>query len=673
MIARTFKLMFKALGVATPLAALLLGVLWIAFPFPQDRLNQWAISPRVLDSRGRPMMSIVSSDDTRRIPIALQDMSPWLVQASIAVEDKRFHRYIGVDPLAVCRALLQNIVSGRIVSGASTLDMQICRMMADRDRTFQAKAIESFRALQLNRLKSKHEILELYLNIAPYGGNIYGVQAAAQAYFYKHARDLNLPEAALIAGLPQSPSRYRPNAYLQRARQRQAQVLQAMFEQKMISRRQLEEAKAFQIVIKRKMHRAQAVHAAWLALQQRPLGGTTTIDLDTQETVEHFAQQHLNALPGDTEVAVVVIDINDAAIAAMLGSGNPQDHRDGLVNGATAKRSPGSTLKPFIYATAFAAHRLNTDSLVYDIPIHRRAWEPFNFDRQFRGPVTVGQALRHSLNIPAILVAEAVGISRCCGVLESAGVRLPSDAQQRGGLGLAVGGIEVSLLDLTNAYATLGRRGVRCNARLYPDEPGQACRVLRADVCSSINNVLSNRERNISSGTITSSPWCMWKTGTSAGRRDAWAVGHNHRYAIGVWIGRFRGTGRPEYTGATAAEPLLTRLFSHPQFSNPREPAPAPALTVHRPLPSPLERQHNLQITTPSNGETFVAVNEQASVHMTANQDNGLTWFLNGQCVGQGQDRWMDLGPGHYRLNCIAPTGSSSSVVFAIRPAVTLN
>ncbi|MCP4451051.1 MAG: transglycosylase domain-containing protein, partial [Planctomycetes bacterium] len=224
---------------------------WFLCPFPQARLTQWAASPVVNDTSGIRMLGLVSHQDTWRLPVPLAAMSPWLIDATIAVEDKRFFRHSGVDSLAVLRAVKQNVRARRVLSGASTLDMQVCRMMEGRDRTLTSKLIESFRALQLNQLKSKQEILALYLNVAPYGGNIRGVEAAAQLYFSKQAKDLTLPEAALIAGLPQAPTRYRPDRHLVRALKRQHVVLDRMFEEGMISRQQQGEAKAFPLAIER--------------------------------------------------------------------------------------------------------------------------------------------------------------------------------------------------------------------------------------------------------------------------------------------------------------------------------------------------------------------------------------------------------------------------------------
>ncbi len=673
-ITRCLKWIMRILTAFAVLLAVALIIAWYAFPFPTERLEKWSVSPTVLDVKGRTMLSVVGPDEQWRRPVALDQMSPWLIQATIAVEDERFYRHPGVDPLSVLRAIGQNVVSRRIVSGASTLDMQLCRMMDERPRTFIAKAIESFRALQLNCLKNKDEILELYLNIAPYGGNLRGVEAASLAYFDKHAKDLSLSEAALLAGLPQSPSRYRPDKNLSLAIRRQHMVLSRMLAEKMISEDQLDRAWRIPITICKKSRPRRAPHAAWLALQHRLNGGRTTIDLDIQNLIEKTTQDHLRYLPDKTEAAVVVLDVDQAAIVALVGSGDPSDPVDGQVNGALSIRSPGSALKPFIYATAFQMKRLNCDSTVYDVPVTRGGWTPLNFDRTFSEETTVAEALRRSLNVPAILTAEAIGLARCCGVLQSVGVSLPPEAQRRGGLALAVGGVEVTLLDLTNAYATLARSGIHRPPRLFVDEMSPSTRALTPEVCDSINHILSCRQRRPNTQAnydAEESIWFMWKTGTSSGRRDAWAVGHNHRYAIGVWIGRFKGTGRDTYVGAEAAEPLLATLFQLPALRNEIDPPAPKSILVERPLSLPREVAQRLRITQPNTGDVFACYQGQAVIHATANKSENLMWFVNGRLAERNTTLRLTLSPGRYELRCVDSAGQSATVTYTVLPSAS--
>lgn len=679
----------RRLAVAALLSCVILVIgfvtVRIAFPFPWRQLNNWPVSPRVEDRDGRPMLQIVGSDDHWRFQIPLGEMSPWIVQATIAAEDERFRDHFGVDPTAICRAVIQNLSSRQIESGASTITMQLCRMADPRPRRLSSKLIESVRALEVEDRLSKGEILEHYLNIAPYGGNIRGVEAAAWRYFDRRARDLSLGQSALLAGLPKSPSGLRPDRYPERAADRCAYVLRRMRELGMITPQQEKDAQdesdswlaSFSPGGTRKnsAHSGISSHVAWLALQRRSNGGRTTIDSSLQELVASRATSHLKQFTDGADVSVVVLDVGSSEIIALIGSGDPTDPIDGQVNGALARRSPGSTLKPFIYATAFDSYRLNAESLINDEPLERAGWRPDNFDRSFNGEMTVAAALQQSRNVPAILVLEALGAPRCCGVLEAVGIDLPESAASQGGLAIAVGAVETSLLELTAAYATLGRDGVSCRPRLFIDEssetkPEDSQTVLAANTCRSISDILSTQHRTpagLESIPVDRLPWFMWKTGTSSGRRDAWAIGHNGTYAIGVWIGRFSGAGHTDFTGRHAAEPLLASLFNSPEFRKNAAPASPSLLVVKRPLQLKRPRFKGPLITSPSSSAEFVCI-DGGSVRVPvagANVDSA-TWFLNGTVIDLDVPMSLTLSPGRFELRCIDAQGRSSAVRFQV-------
>jgi len=671
---RRVKRIVMALVVCVALGAAAFAVLSHLYPFPIERLAQWPASPQVLDRYGRPMLQLVGADDHWRMPVRREAISPWLIQATIAVEDERFAWHPGVDAVAVGRAVLQNAVAGEVVSGASTLTMQICRMMDDRPRTLGAKAIEAFRALQLERLMSKDELIELYLNIAPYGGNVRGVEAASWRYFGRPASELSLAEAAMLAGLPQAPDRHRPDRDLASARARQATVLRRMVEQGMITEAQRAEAarQPIQIVDRGAGSSRPRVcapsHAAWLALRRGRRVAQTTIDIDVQRLVEAEAAEHAARLPEGTQVAVVVIDVEAAAVRAMVGSVDRSDAAAGDVNGATAWRSPGSALKPFVYAAAMEAGRLNHASVLHDVAIERGGWSPTNFDRRFRGEVQAGEALRRSLNVPAILVAEGTGLSRCVGLMEAAGVSLRDDAARRGGLACVVGAVEVRLIDLTNAYATLARGGVRRAARLLDDDPSPARRVMRAEVCASIDAMLATTQRRpmgMDDLADERVPWFMWKTGTSSARRDAWAVGHNGRFAVGVWVGRFSGSSRAEYVGRDAAEPLLARLMSLPTLRVDGGPAEPPLLAVRWPLAPPREAAERLAITSPRDGARLLALEGDVAIECATNGERGVTWFVNGVATALEAGR-VRLPIGRHEVRCVDRNGRSDAAVVTV-------
>jgi penicillin-binding protein 1C len=549
--------------------------------------------------------------------------------------------------------------------------MQICRMMDDRPRSFRAKLIESFRALQLERLRSKDAILETYLNLAPYGRNLRGVEAAALAWFGRPASDLSLPEAALLAGLPQSPARYRPDRHPQRAKARRNTVLRRMLETGVITRGQWRQAVREPLVLRPVQRCVRAPQAAWLALQRRPLGGRTTIDADLQADAERLVDEHVGRLPEGTDVAVLVMDIPTGDILALVGSADPADPVDGQVNGTVALRSPGSTLKPFVYAAAFQSRRLAPDSTVYDIRIDRAGWSPENFDGGFRGPLSVAEALQRSLNVPAILTAEAVGLPRCAGLIESAGVTLPDGVLAHGGLAVVTGAVEVTLLDLVTGYATLGRGGIRQSPRLFPDEPITRVRAVEPDVCAALDDILSSRRRRprgMGPWSAEAIPWFTWKTGTSSRRRDAWAVGHNRKVAAGVWVGRFSGAGCEAYVGALAAEPLLAALFALPGIRSDIIPAPPAPWPVREPLPRPVELEGPLRILGPRDGARFVALAGGTIIRPRANREDGLTWFLNGRMLARDGCGRLTLPPGRFELRCVARDGPVAVSRFDVLP-----
>ena len=670
------------LAALAGIAATVVAIVQAAFPFPVQTLERWPASPRVEDRTGRVLLQLVGNDEQWRFPIPLDEMSPWIVQATIAAEDERFYEHSGVDTTALLRAVLQNVQAADVVSGASTISMQLCRMVDDRSRTLIAKLIETSRAFEIERRFSKSEILEHYLNIAPYGGNVRGVEAAAQRYFRKSATDLSLGEAALMAGLPKSPTRFRPDRFPKAARTRQAYVLRRMREVGMISAEQEQLAKSWQVACSAESDpqdntsrtagilRQSGAHAAWLALRRRPEGGRTTIDSICQTTVEALVNNHLAELPVGSDIAVVAIDIARSEIVALVGSADFAGPVDGQVNGVLARRSPGSTLKPFLYATAFDARRLDAESVVHDTAIERGGWKPDNFDRTFRGQMTVADALRESRNVPAILLLEALGTSRCVGVLEAAGVRLPKNAEQLGGLAIAVGAVETSLLDLTNAYATLGREGRSAKPRLFADETLEERVVLSESACRTVNAILASTARvprgceDVPSGQL---PWFMWKTGTSSGRRDAWAVGHNGRFAIGVWVGRFSGAGHEAFVGREAAEPLLARLFTIQQFRTTQVPETPPPLLVDRPLkliPDSIDLSPAI-VSPAARSEWLCADGHSALIPLAVRNAEEATLFLNGRPVADGANSF-DLEPGSYELRCVNVEGHSVAVSFSV-------
>lgn len=662
---RRWRRLACAAVVGGPLAAvgaflLLDGI----FPYPLERLAIERPSPQVTARDGTPLLETVAVDEQWRIPVGLASVAPHVIEATIAVEDERFRRHHGVDPLSIVRAVGQNISAGEVVSGASTITMQLCRLVEPRPRTFRSKLIEAFRAVQVERALTKDEILEAYLNHAPYGGNVVGIEAAARAWCGKGADELSLAEAALLAGLPQGPSILRPDRYPDRARLRRATVLARMHAEGFIDAETARRAAAEPIVVPDVDRTVRAPHAAWLALSRDPTGGRTAIDLSVQAVLARAVEGALD-LPDGVQVAVVAIEIESGAVRGLVGSRDHSAPFEGQVNGATARRSPGSALKPFIYATAFARGRLAPEDPLPDVPIERGGWRPRNFDGEFRGSVSASVALRDSLNVPAILVTERLGLVEVLGVIERCGIPLPTAAAQRGGLACATGALEVTLLDLTDGYATLGRGGRalpatlrEAEARLRLTEGSAGTEVLPRSACREIDAILGRRTGGLDS------PWFVAKTGTSSRRRDAWAVGHNGRFAIGVWVGRFSGAGDPWLEGARAAMPILEGLFEDPTLASAvASPAPPPRV-ARRPFVFAEGDERPLRIVGPTEGEERLASDGTVTVRPRAEGGRPpYTWLLDGRALDAPR---AVVPTGEHELRCVDAEGAAAIVRFSV-------
>ena len=637
-------------------------------PFPMERLESLPQSAVLFDREGRPLARSLTGEEQWRLPVALEEISPWLRKATIAVEDERFEQHPGVDFVSVGRACLQNLFAGGIVSGASTLDMQLCRMLDPRPRTLESKFSEAARAWQADLFLSKEEVLQAYLNLAPYGSNLQGAEAASLRYFGKSAKELSLSEAALLAGIPKSPARLRPDRYPEAALKRRNKVLVRMSEEGMLSREEVRDLLAEPIELELGLLTGKSArHFVAEALSSRPEGGLSFLDLRLQEEIEVFARQRLVALPAGSDVAVAVIEIQSGGLVCLLGGLDFEDPSGGQVNAAKAWRSPGSALKPFVYAAAAMEQRLDGDTVLSDFPTSFAGWNPENFDRTFSGEVTAGDALRMSLNLPALQISQEVGVAKSSGIAEACGVRFRGDAVGRGGLAFVLGAVETNLLDLTNAYATIGRKGLRRNLRYFLDDPIVDAAILDPEVCAWLGAELSSWRlpssvfENLTSG---STPWFMRKTGTSSGRRDAWAIGHNGKYAVGVWVGRLSGMGDQDFVGSRAAEPLLANIFNLARIRrDDAPPAPVP-WTVDDPIPFP--EKEVLTIQRPESGSIYRRVGESFEIRPKANLDGELLWFLNGRPLDVEEVRQTLVGSGRYELLCLSPTGEHAVSRFRV-------
>jgi penicillin-binding protein 1C len=577
------------------IAVLVLASPWVLFaaldwlfPFPWQALER-PPALVVADHDGEPLRFFLPPDQRWRLPVRLSELPPELPRALVASEDRRFYRHFGVDPLAVLRAAWTDLRAGAVVSGASTIPMQVARLAEPHRRGVGGKLRECFRAFQLERRYSKRRLLELYLNLTPYGGNVEGVGAAAWFYFGKTADRLSLGEIALLTALPRSPVRYDPTTHPQAARAARDRVLRQLAQHGYLDPadpgevgggfppHEIEEALRQPVPAARHRPPFGAPHFSELVLRRFPGRQrlVTTLDRDLQRAAEELVRRRIPELraQGIGNAAVVVVESSTRAVRALVGSaGFEEDAYQGQVDGAVARRSPGSTLKPFLYAMAMDGGRVLPDSYLLDVPTDFGGYVAENFDQRYRGRVTVRDALIHSYNACAVRLLNEVGLPEFHRLLRRGGLATLDRPSEHYGLPLILGSGEVTLLDLTNLYATLAQEGVYAPVRLLEGAPdnlyatGAAAgeRLFSPESAAAVAGILAELRRpdlpeswNLARGVAG----VAWKTGTSYGHRDAWAVGFSGRFTIGVWVGNFDGRARLGISGSEHAAPLLFDLF----------------------------------------------------------------------------------------------------------------
>ncbi|RJO65899.1 MAG: penicillin-binding protein 1C, partial [Myxococcales bacterium] len=560
----------KRIAAALLFAAALALATDALFPLPVEKLRP-PFSPVVLDRDGKLLRAYLADDGAWRINKRLDELSPDLVRLVVAYEDRWFFRHPGVNPASLLRALVQNLRAGRTVSGGSTLTMQVARLIEPKPRTLAAKLVEAFRALQIEARFDKREILELYFNLAPYGGNLAGVGAGAFAYFGKDARELGLADAALLAALPNSPSRTRPDRHPKAAGKARDKLLTILQRRGVVSAPEAADAASAAVPARRVSMPASAAHAAdWLRTRYPERGVLpTTLDADIQRQAEALLRVHVADLRrrGIDQAAAVVIDSETGELQALAGSGDFFDEsHHGQVNGALAPRSPGSALKPFVYALAMDRGLATPDTALVDTPTAYGAYSPENFDGQYRGLVPLREALVWSLNVPAVGLVSRLGRDGLYPFLLRAGVTTLTRPESDYGLSMVLGGCEVNLLELSNLYAMLARGGEWRPVRVLADDPKRSgphlispgAAYLLADILVDLRRPDLPRAWRFA----VNQPTVAWKTGTSYGHRDAWSIGYNRRWTVGVWAGNFSGAGAPELVGSEAAAPLLFAIFN---------------------------------------------------------------------------------------------------------------
>jgi len=684
-----------AIAVVAALVCLIAGfAAWVISlpPLPLRQAQQ--ASTIVIDRNGKLLRAYAMADGRWRLPVdAKKDVDPAYLDLLLAYEDRRFREHDGVDPIALARAALQLLSRGHIVSGGSTITMQLARLMEPRhQRSLYAKLRQIVRAIELEHELNKDQILDLYLTLAPYGGNLEGIRAASIAYFGKEPKRLSLAEAALLVALPQSPETRRLDRYPDNARAARDRVLDRMVEEHRISEDDADQAKAVAVPKLRKPIPILAPHSADQATSVFKNASVIklTLDANLQKVLEPLARDRALAIGPYVSVAIIVVDNATGEVLARVGSADYfDDSRAGQVDMTRAVRSPGSTLKPFIYGLAFEDGFVHPESLIEDRPIRFGSYAPENFDQTFQGTVPVRKALQLSLNVPAIALLDRVGSSRLAARLRQAGANLVLPKDEAPGLAMGLGGVGVTLQDLAMLYAGLPRLGTTRPLREImdgKDDGREPLRLMDQVAAWQVGNVLmgtpppENAVRNR----------IAFKTGTSYGYRDAWSIGFDGRMTIAVWVGRPDGAPVPGLIGRTAAAPILFDAFARTgklPVALPKRPKGA-LVASNIKLPLPLRRfrplgelvrtgsEHELHIQFPLDGSRIAVDRSDGpeAAAMPVKVTGGvlpMTMLVNGTSAGEIDGRRQRLidppGPGFARLTVIDAAGAVDTVVVRIQ------
>lgn len=573
---------------ATVVASLALILLLLDRVFPAPESDQKSAGVIVTAADGTPLRAFAGDNGVWRYPVAIEDVSPLYIEALVGYEDRWFWRHPGINPLALLRAGGQWLRNGHVVSGGSTLTMQVARILEPQPRGAWGKTRQMLRALQLELHFSKREILTLYLDNAPFGGTIRGVEAASWAYLGKPAKRLSHAEAALLAVLPQSPSRLRPDRNNTAARTARDKLLRRMASAQVWPAREVRDAMVEPVVSRRMMQPMLAPLLAERLRNSHPGVGRVRsgIDANLQRLLEERVTAYFSRLPERTSAALLVVDNRTLQARAYVGSlAFAEQASLGHVDMVRATRSPGSTLKPFLYGLALDDGLIDSESLLVDAPQSFGDYRPANFDPTFNGPVSAADALRLSLNVPAVDLLDRLGPERFAARLEHAGLVLKLPAGARPNLSIILGGTGVSLEQLVGAYTALQRGGLAGRVRFGDADPRDERRLLSAGAAWIIRDILERHSR-IGGGEDAfdagNRQRVAWKTGTSYGFRDAWALGSTPRYTVGVWVGRPDGTPMPGQYGAITALPLLFEVIDSLPDDHAGAPRRAPPASVRK-------------------------------------------------------------------------------------------
>lgn len=643
----------------------------------------------VLDREGKLLRPFLTADGRWKLPVTRDDVDPRYLAMLKAYEDKRFDQHSGIDPLGLARAAGQMLRHGRVVSGGSTLTMQVARLLEPRDeRTLAAKLRQAVRAIELERRFGKNEILDLYLNLAPFGGNLEGVRAASFAYFGKEPKRLSTAEAALLVALPQSPETRRPDRFADAARKARARVLARVERAGIATAGEVAAAREEEIPTERRPFPNLSPHVAEQVVAEMPAQRVHRLSLDArlQKSLEGLARERSLGLAPQVSIAILAVDNETGAVRASVGGVDYfAAERAGSLDLTRALRSPGSALKPFIYALAFDNGIAHPETMLEDRPARYGAYVPENFDMTFQGMVSARKALQLSLNVPAVELLSALGPQRFLSRLRDAGISIAMP-KEGGAPGLAVGlgGLGITLQDLTRAYVGLARGGEMLPLRFREEAPAgdmPPIHLVEPVAAWYVADTLLGAPPPLNAvpGRIA------YKTGTSYGYRDAWAVGFDRKHTIGVWVGRADNGAVPGLVGRAVAAPILFDAFARLGIDPRPFPQPADAIvasTNH--LPPPLRHLRQdvpktvAAIATPALKLAFPP--DGARIDLAADSLDGqgqlnlkaaggsppFTWLVDGAPVTgplrRREAAWQPPGKGFMRISVVDGTGASESV-----------
>ena len=655
---------------------------------PPPLARAGTVSTLVVDRDGELLRPFITADGKWRLPVDLADVDPRFLRLLIAYEDRRFHAHQGIDPLALMRAAMQWLRRGHIVSGGSTITMQLARLlMPGHGRGLAAKWQQMLAALSLEARLGKDEILRLYLTLAPYGGNLEGVRAASLAYFGKEPRRLSIGEAALLVALPQNPETRRPDQEKSLARLARERVLARLLQLGRASAAEVAAAGDEAIPVKRQAVPLHAAHLAERLASGAPPGEVirTSIERNLQLSLEALVSERLAVLDPRLSAALMVIDNDSGALRAHIGSPAYLDgKRAGAIDMTRALRSPGSALKPFIYALAFEEGIAHPETLVSDEPQHYGLYAPVNFDRVHQGTLSLRRALQQSLNLPAVELLERLTPARFLSRLSAAGAApaLPRGATP--GLAIALGGLGMSLTDLARLYSALGRGGTTIEPHAGNRAPADPNSYVGPVAAWYVSDIL--RQTAPPEGMLGGH--FAYKTGTSYGFRDAFAIGFTRQTTIAVWVGRPDNASVPGLTGRLAAAPLLFDAFARLRRAGdlPAQP-PGALLAANAALPPPLRAfgqaayrlsearsgqlgEARLAIAFPPDGARLATEQGETFLLKGSGGAPPLNWFVDGVPLAGDDIRrsaeWRPHGPGFARITVNDRNGASASVTIRV-------